>query len=228
MPLTAPFAGAVDPICLTSLSGLGNCHDGTFWANWVVCLVRDGTGGGTDYPRWQVDVKAKSPGSSGASVRNALSNAGWNSLIAGQTRRQEKIALHHISARSSGLVLPVSAVGPQADVSHLCDQRHCWREEHLVVETHIMNMSRQRCGGVQLLVWDRKIVAEIIQCTHSGMSPMQNHNFTNVCRKVVIVELDDAAVLSLTNQLDLVCQRVLLSADRSSGPSRPSGRGPPG
>jgi len=33
------------------------------------------------------------------------------------------------------------------DVSHLCHNRRCFNAEHLVIESHAANMSRQRCLG---------------------------------------------------------------------------------
>lgn len=214
--ITVLAGDALNADSLSSLSARPGMKNGRWWYDWVECEVVEGRVAPGGYPRWQVDLTSTRPGSSGRAFRDSISPEGYLSLRDGESRRQEKFALHHISARCQGLVLPEAG---GHDVSHLCDRRKCWRGEHLVVESHADNMARQRCTGVILFVWEGQIFSQHVQCKHSSHQGSSNPDFEGVCRKVTILLMDDGAVSSLATAFCVVRDEFFRQADKSSGAS---------
>jgi hypothetical protein len=50
------------------------------------------------------------------------------------------------------------------DVSHRCHNSTCWRPSHLCLESHLLNMGRNRCPGWYLNITTRELICF---CTHN-------------------------------------------------------------
>jgi hypothetical protein len=74
--------------------------------------------------------------------------------------------------------------------SHLCDSSGCLREEHLVLELHAFNASRQHCPGVILWVIN-DFITDVNSCPHGSSHPKfvkGGDDLEFACRKVRVVK----------------------------------------
>jgi hypothetical protein len=85
-------------------------------------------------------------------------------------------------------------------VSHLCDTKGCIRKEHLAVESCSINLSRQGCQGVTLMLRSQgqltpKKILEVYPCYHGINRPDANGNYlTFSCRKIEVMIQDQASI----------------------------------
>jgi hypothetical protein len=188
------------------------CPAGPFWVDWARCdLVGLATTDG-GHPRWQPRVKTAASGltpasltSLGQQVKSVLTEAHWEQLK--QNGSQAKIQCHHLAVRcSTGHPLLPALLGAGSSVSHLCDQLGCARPEHLEISaSHIDNLSRQRCRGVTLMVYDG-VITYVIPCTHgslSGSVGQLEEEIMGSCREVdvhVIPETAAQAIVARTQE----------------------------
>jgi hypothetical protein len=82
--------------------------------------------------------------------------------------------------------------------SHMCDTIGCIEEDHLLIETHAINQSRQRCHGVTLHIYRNKSgtghILQLKPCSHGrkqqgSMDDQLNYS----CRKIYAIISEDKA-----------------------------------
>lgn len=62
----------------------------------------------------------------------------------GPTGKKRNLLAHIVALRAKGTWIPLDR---DHQASHLCDNRECYAEDHVVVETHLVNNSRKGCPG---------------------------------------------------------------------------------
>ncbi|CAF4294045.1 unnamed protein product, partial [Adineta steineri] len=115
-------------------------YDGPYFAKWLSCLATE---------------------QEFLSVNDALITIWLNSQVYSVfnekiiktckefNKRSINILKHHIVLRTKGK-LPV--LSTRAEGSHLCDSNGCVLKEHIVLESHEMNISRRDCEGIILSI----------------------------------------------------------------------------
>jgi len=136
-------------------------------------------------------------------IKDVLSAEGWESLKSSFLPSKDvekkpskvtiKILLHHIAyndrRRRTGMEPIPAGTGSGTSISHLCDKEKCCNQLHHVrADQHQVNLDRQRCPGMTVLVLDG-VIMQVMNCPHFETSETNLVTSPN-CTRLTVIELD--------------------------------------
>lgn len=208
--------------------------DGDEWRTWTACwrtklkIPVNAKTLKSEHPRWQPRLvpNNSSPGqdpnvgSVGWDIKRVLTPEKWHSLrVIANDNGQIKAQMHHLAVRASrgNPLIPLNA-GTGGSVSHLCDSLGCVRPEHLEVsQMHVSNLARQRCCGVQILVY-ADVLLMATRCPHDDRQYTQAQNnlpssTSKSCRKLNVILLGDREAVQISSRFQSIVAQAQADYD---------------
>jgi hypothetical protein len=173
-------------------------HSGLYWSDFIQCHCLLGTQKNEDglyAPATEERYQTKTQ-------PDFLTTNQWFSDLwikkktsIGQLKIQFKLLAYRIKYPMERVVSNIE-LGAGHGVSHLCDVAMCVNPDHMDVSlVHQLNMDRQRCLGVTLLVYNDVIVGEK-PCIHTRNGDIKG----TCCRRVHVVYINDWGALVVSKQ----------------------------